>query len=155
MPWARCCASGSRQSECLAVIALDTNVLVRCLTQDDPSQVPVARRLLGHAVGVFIGKTVLLETEWVLRAAYAVPREHIHTALLGVCGLPNVVLEQPEQIAQALADYAAGLDFADALHAASSQADEGLRTFDQRFAKAARARGHDVRPAMTVRPTKP
>ena len=39
------------------MIALDTNVLVRCLTLDDASQVPAAQTLLGHANGVFISKT--------------------------------------------------------------------------------------------------
>lgn len=127
------------------MIALDTNILVRCLTQDDAIQVPVARRLLGHEGGVFIAKTVLLEVEWVLRAAYNIPRLAIHGALLGVCGLVNVNLENPVHMARALSDYARGMDFADALHAASSQADEGLHTFDAHFVKAARKLGRDVR----------
>ena len=127
------------------MISLDTNVLVRCLTQDDPQQVPQARRLLGHRAGVFIAKSVMLEVEWVLRAAYKLPRENIHRALLTLCGLANVQLEHATQMAQALDDYAAGLDFADAMHAAASQADEGLYTFDARFAKRALTRGRDVR----------
>lgn len=127
------------------MIALGTNVLVRCLTLDDPTQVPAAQRALGHAAGIFISKTVLLETEWVLRAAYKLPRPNIHGALTGVCGLPHAHLEHEGQMAQALADYAAGMDFADALHVAASQADEGLRTFDQRMVKAAQERGRDVR----------
>ena len=132
------------------MIALDTNILVRCLTQDDPIQVPIARRLLGHEAGVFIAKTVLLEAEWVLRAAYGLSRRFIHGALLGVCGLPHVSLENPAHLAQALSDYAGGMDFADALHAASCQADEGLHTFDARFVKAAKKRGRDVRLASAA-----
>ena len=127
------------------MIALDTNVLVRCLTLDDPTQVPAARRALGHTAGFFVAKTVLLETEWVLRAAYKLPRTSIHAALSGVCGLPNAYLEHEGQMAQALADYAAGMDFADALHVAASWADEGRHTFDQRLVKAAQDRGRDVR----------
>lgn len=139
------------------MIALDTNILVRCLTQDDAIQVAVARRLLGHEAGVFIAKTVLLEVEWVLRAAYSIPRLAIHDALLGVCGLANVNLENPVHMAQALSDFAGGMDFADALHASSSQADEGLHTFDAHFVKAAKKRGRDVRlaSAPTARRTSP
>ena len=127
------------------MIALDTNILVRCLTLDEVSQVPAARRALGHAAGIFIAKTVLMETEWVLRAAYKLPRQRIHRALLGVCGLPHAHLEHAGHMAQALADYAAGMDLADALHVAASQADEGLHTFDQRMVNTALACGRDVR----------
>lgn len=126
------------------MIALDTNVLVRCLTLDDTGQVPAARRALEHATGIFIAKTVLMETEWVLRAAYKLPREKIYQALTAVCGLPHAHLEHAGHVAQALADYAAGMDFADALHLAASQADEGLHTFDQQMAQLALRRGHSV-----------
>ena len=132
------------------MIALDTNILVRCLTLDDPIQVPIARCLLGHEAGVFISKTVMLESEWVMRAAYGLSRRLIHGALSGVCGLPHVSLENPAHLAQALSDYAGGMDFADALHAASCEGDEGLLTFDARFVKAAKKRGRDVRLASAA-----
>lgn len=126
------------------MIALDTNVLVRCLTLDDPRQLPAAEALLSHANGVFVAKTVLLELEWVLRAAYKLARPTIHAAIGKLLGLPNLSVECPSQIVQALDGYAHGLDFADALHLAASGADEGLFTFDAQFAKAASAAGHSV-----------
>lgn len=126
------------------MIALDTNVLVRCLTLDDPGQVPAARALLAHRDGVFVAKTVLLELEWVLRAAYKLPRPVIHSALGKLLGLPNLVTENPDQARQALDGYAGGLDFADALHLFSSKVDEGLFTFDAKFASVATAAGHGV-----------
>ena len=49
--------------------AVDTNILVRFLTADDPKQARTARRVM-EAGDVFIGVTVILETEWVLRAGY-------------------------------------------------------------------------------------
>ena len=48
------------------MIAFDTNLLVRAATNDDPPQVAVVRQLLALSA-VFIPRTVLLETEWVLR----------------------------------------------------------------------------------------
>ena len=139
------------------MIALDTNVLVRCLTLDEPSQVPAARALLGHAGGVFISKTVLLELEWVLRAAYRLTPPAIHAAMLRLCGLPNLTLEDPSQVTQALADHAQGLDFADALHVASSIADEGMFSFDTALVDAAKDAGRAVRLAggSRLRGTKP
>lgn len=126
------------------MIALDTNVLVRCLTLDDPAQVPAARALLAHGNGVFLAKTVLLELEWVLRAAYKLPRQSIHSAITKLLGLANLSIESPGQISQALDGYAHGLDFADALHLSASMAEEGLFTFDAQFARVATAAGQNV-----------
>ncbi len=132
------------------MLALDTNVLVRCLTLDDPSQVPAAKALLAHSNGVFVAKTVLLELEWVLRAAYKLPRPTIHFALGKLLGLPNLSTESPGQVRQALDGYAHGLDFADALHLFASTADEGLFTFDAQFARVATAAGHSAHVAGTL-----
>ena len=133
------------------MIALDTNVLVRCLTLDDPSQVPAAKVLLAHRDGVFIAKTVLLELEWVLRAAYKLPQPTIHSALSKLLGLPNLSVENPGQVSQALDGYSRGLDFADALHLFASAADEGLFTFDESFASVASTAGHKVHVAGASR----
>jgi predicted nucleic-acid-binding protein len=51
------------------VIAFDTNLLVRALVADHPEQVAVARQLIARDT-VFLSRTVLLETEWVLRSRY-------------------------------------------------------------------------------------
>ena len=51
------------------MIALDTNMLVRALVLDHPAQVDVVRQLMATST-VFISRTVLLETEWILRARY-------------------------------------------------------------------------------------
>lgn len=51
------------------MIAIDTNIVVRFLTQDDPAQFKQAARLF-RETELFIAESVLLETEWVLRFAY-------------------------------------------------------------------------------------
>ena len=51
------------------MIAVDTNVLVRLLTGDDPAQTRRAADLFAQE-SILIPKTVLLETEWVLRYRY-------------------------------------------------------------------------------------
>ncbi|KNZ33307.1 MAG: hypothetical protein AD742_06840 [Methylibium sp. NZG] len=132
------------------MIAVDTNILVRCLTLDDPAHVPAAKALLAHGDGVFVAKTVLLELEWVLRAAYKLSQPTIQSALEKLLGLPNLSVENPNHVAQALDGYSRGLDFADALHLAASPADEGLFSFDARFVSVAAAAGHLVRLAGSV-----
>lgn len=132
------------------MIALDTNVLVRALVQDDAAQTPFAQGLVAHAEGVFVARTVLLELEWVLRSAYRQTPATIHESLLRLLRLPHVVTEQAHQVAQALEDFARGMDFADALHlAAAESAGAGLHTFDAGFAKSAKRLG---RPATLVKP---
>ena len=52
------------------MIAIDTNLLVRLLTNDEPQQAARAIQLFKSGAEIFIGKTVLLETAWVLRSVY-------------------------------------------------------------------------------------
>ncbi len=51
------------------MLAVDTNVVVRFLTGDEPAQAARARAIFQRET-VFLGKTVLVETEWVLRSLY-------------------------------------------------------------------------------------
>ncbi|KAB2929230.1 MAG: type II toxin-antitoxin system VapC family toxin [Candidatus Contendobacter sp.] len=121
------------------MIAFDTNLLVRAATNDDPAQVAVVRQLLALNA-VFISRTVLLETEWVLRAGYRKTREQISRFFAELLETDNTVIENHEAVAQALDWYRLGADFADALHlAACGRAI--LHTFDQGFCKAAREQG--------------
>lgn len=117
------------------MIAVDTNVVVRLLTQDDETQYKQSLTLFQDEAAIFIPMTVILETAWVLRAVYRFESEAICAALRKVLGLPNVQVKHGQQLALALQWYEAGLDFADALHLAQSQDCEGLYTFDQRFVK--------------------
>lgn len=115
------------------MITLDTNVWVRYVTNDDHLQARRAMKLLEQAEAVFVPKTVLLELEWVLRAAYELKPEVIRQALLQIAGLPMVTVEASVQVAAAIDGYAAGLDFADALHLASAEGSSCLYTFDEKF----------------------
>lgn len=118
------------------MVAIDTNVLVRLLTGDDPSQYASSKALFEtHAI--FIPITVLLEAEWVLRAAFELSPSQINDALRRVLGLPNVTVADAPRIAQALSWHQQGVDFADALHLALSQSHDRLKTFDAAFIRKA------------------
>jgi len=117
------------------MVTLDTNVWVRYLTNDDELQARRAMTLLEQSDAVFLPKTVLLELEWVLRAAYGVRPAAIHRSLLHILGLPMVIAESESQVAAALDFYSEGFDFADALHLASSDTTQAVFTFDEKFVR--------------------
>jgi len=120
------------------VIAVDTNVVLRFLTRDDPAQAVVAKARLEGGL-VFVPRTVVLETAWVLRTGYRFDRAAIAAGLTRLMGLPGIVVEDAAVVARALAWFDQGLDLADALHLASSGQAEAFATFDRALQRDARA----------------
>jgi len=112
------------------MIAAGTNIVVRLLTGDDPVQAAQARRLF-ETETIFLPKTIMLETEWVLRSLYRRNPGAISDALEALAALPNTRCEDEAAVLQALAWNRQGLDFADALHLASSRSTTGFATFDR------------------------
>jgi predicted nucleic-acid-binding protein len=119
------------------MIAVDTNVLVRVLTRDDPAQAEIAAALL-RSDAAWIPKTVLLETEWVLRYTYNLDRTTILEAFLKLLGVRRMEIEDRTAVFQALSWYRQGLDLADALHLASSGSAERFATFDRKLSLSSR-----------------
>lgn len=120
------------------MIAVDTNVLVRLVTNDDPVQSPRAARLFMKE-DVFVSWTVLLEVEWVLRGAYNLPARTVQDAFERLASVPSVKFENAAALARALTWFAGGMDLADALHLAASAASvTGFHTFDKALARRAR-----------------
>jgi predicted nucleic-acid-binding protein len=78
---------------------------------------------------------VLLEVEWVLRFCYGLSGEAIAATLRKVIGLENVSVEHADEVFLALAWYEGGMDFADALHLASSGRAHGFATFDAQMVR--------------------
>lgn len=119
------------------MLAVDTNVVVRYLTDDDPAQSQIARRIVGDNA-IRVPDTVMLETEWVLRSLYGYSQARIHSGLAAFVALDNVGVESPLRIANALDWFAQGMDFADALHLATSDDCDAFATFDRKLAAAAK-----------------
>jgi predicted nucleic-acid-binding protein len=118
------------------MIALDTNIIVRLLTRDDRSQAKRAAELIENN-RVYVSKTVLLETEWVLRYTYHYDSPAINGALRAFAGLSEVELEEPHAVSAALDWHAKGMDFADALHLSSVDPPTRFVTFDRKLARVA------------------
>ena len=118
------------------MIGIDTNILIRALTGDDPDQLPHAVALLRDEI-LFVPKTVLLEMVWVLRVSYGYDRTAIAGALRKLFALPTLRFEDEAAIARALDWHDEGLGFPDALHLASSGSATEFATFDRRLARRA------------------
>jgi predicted nucleic-acid-binding protein len=122
------------------MISIDTNVVVRYLIKDDEIQAELAIELLKNN-RCFVLKTVILETVWVLssKQGYALARDVIVSRIQHLLKLPNVVIEDLENVILALHWYGLGMDFADALHLAGSLQTERFVTFDKRMVNKADA----------------
>jgi predicted nucleic-acid-binding protein len=107
------------------LIGLDTNVLVRYLTQDDPDQAAQATRILEEELTDddpgFIGLVVLVETIWVLRRLYKASPEEIWETVNDLLGSRRILVENRHVVARAIATSAKNAsDFADSIIAASA-----------------------------------
>jgi predicted nucleic-acid-binding protein len=118
------------------VLAIDTNVVVRFLVDDDHEQYLRAQRLIERG-SVFVSDTVLLECEWVLRNGYGFEASPFVAAIRGFAGLPTVTFENPQRVATALVWREQGMDFGDALHLAGATGCDAFISFDRRLARAA------------------
>lgn len=119
------------------MIAIDTNVLVRFLVDDDKEQAERARSLISNN-DVLISTTVLLETEWVLRGGYEFAPDQIASGLSLVLGLPQVRLCETEVVRIGMQLFKERMDFADALHLAASGDVGRFATFDRKLIRWAR-----------------
>lgn len=115
------------------MIAFDTSLLVRIAIADDDKQQRAALALL-ESDTVLIPKTVLLETEWVLRSRYGLARAQVMKFLHYLVESEGVQVEDDAVVRAAIGQCEGGADFADALHLASV-GDAVLYTFDRTFCR--------------------
>ncbi len=108
------------------MIALDTNVLVRYLVQDDPIQAKLATRLIEinctDDEPCYIGQIVLCELAWVLESNYGQDRKQIALVIKELLQVGQLDVQQPEVVWRALSDYKdSNADFPDHLLARVNQ----------------------------------
>jgi predicted nucleic-acid-binding protein len=123
------------------VIGLDTNVVMRYLTQDDAKQSPIATRLMEKTLSSddpgFISLVVLAEVVWVLVSLYSVDRAGVSEVVNGLLTTEQLRVESAELVWRAKRRYEASkADFSDALIAESAVAAGCKRsvTFDRNAA---------------------
>jgi len=102
------------------MIGLDTNVLVRYLTQDDQEQANKANKLIEQQLSVhnpgYITLITLVEIVWVLESCYEQSKSEILNILHAVLTTKQLLIEQADIVYLALKRFANGrADFSDAL----------------------------------------
>ena len=121
------------------MIGLDTNILVRYFTQDDPVQsykatVLIEQRLTEQSPG-FVSIVTLAETVWVLERFYRLKKQEIAIVIERILGADALLVEHEAEVATALTAVWEGRgSFADALVGAINNQAGCSRTltFDQK-----------------------
>jgi predicted nucleic-acid-binding protein len=113
-------------------VTLDTNVLVRLATQDDPAQAALALRVLQKASLIAVPTPALCEMVWVLLRGYRYTPGQVAHALRTLLQVRQVVCHTPTVLA-GLAQLDRGGDFADGVIAAEGELLGGTEfvSFDQ------------------------
>jgi predicted nucleic-acid-binding protein len=130
------------------MLGLDTNVLVRFLVRDDERQFAAACALInpegGDAEEILVSLMALVETEWVLRSRYGMPKEEIIETISALLGTEGMWLEDESAVEEAIFNWKNGTaNFADCLTGSRNRrlGCRATATFD---AKAARLPGFVV-----------
>jgi len=122
--------------------AIDTNVIIRYLVQDDEHQSPIATRFIETHCTVdqpcFIGHITLCELTWVLESSYEQTRKQIAEVIENLLRIGQLEVASSEVVWRALEDYKkSGADFPDHLLARVNEAAgcDSTVTFDKKASK--------------------
>jgi predicted nucleic-acid-binding protein len=117
--------------------AIDTNVLIRLLTRDDPKQVASAESFVSR--GAWVSHLVLVETLWVLESVYEVDAHQCATAVEMLLNHTSIAIQDSEVVAAALERFRRKppLGFSDCLilEVARKSGHLPLGTFDRALGK--------------------
>jgi predicted nucleic-acid-binding protein len=117
--------------------AVDTNLLVRLVTRDDPRQVALAEDFV--APGAWVSHLVLAETTWVLSSVYELEASKITAAIEMILNHRELSVQEPDVVTRALAHYRKkpALGFSDCLiiEVARRAGHLPLGTFDRNLGK--------------------
>lgn len=120
------------------MIAIDTNVLVRYLAQDDEAQAELSTKLIESSAEIFLSSMVLCEMVWVLSRAYGYKRSQICHVLKQILMTESFIIENPDLVWSSIYDFEKGNgDFSDCLIAntAHRHSVDTTFTFDKKASK--------------------
>ena len=123
------------------MIAVDTNVLVRFLVEDNADQAEVARKLLAGLTVErpgFVCREVTVELAWILQRTYGFSCDRIATVLEELVATKELEFEAVDDVARAAISYRRGdAGFSDLMIAASAKrcGAHPLFTFDRKAAQ--------------------
>jgi len=120
-----------------AMRAIDTNVIVRLITRDDPNQTASAEGFIRG--GAWVSVLALAEAVWVLSAVYELGSKDLAIAVQMLLNHRDLVLQDSETVTSALALFRAkpSLGFSDCLmlHLARKAGHLPLGTFDRNLGR--------------------
>jgi predicted nucleic-acid-binding protein len=125
------------------MIGLDTNILVRFVSQDDPVNSPRANAIMNSLSTEepgWIAVTAIAEFAWVMTRKYRVTRTDLYTLVDRLLTRPDIVVEQADLVHKAANLFRRGnAEFTDYLVTCSGQAAGCTHTltFDRKAAKSA------------------
>jgi predicted nucleic-acid-binding protein len=114
--------------------ALDTNVLVRYLAQDDDAQFQKVLQMLNRKeAAFFVCDLVLVETDWVLRSLYDWTGGEVADAFARLTTIHNLAFENETRLRASLKALREGADLADELiiRSCRDQRAKAFATFDK------------------------
>lgn len=121
------------------MIAVDTNVLLRYIVQDDPDQSALAERFLERDLSSqepgFVSLVAVCEIAWALERTYDLPRDAIADAIMGLTRTPQLEIEAEDLVRAAAAQTR--FTIADTIIHLVGQARNCAKTvtFDRKFAR--------------------
>jgi len=127
-------------------LAVDTNVLVRAVMNDDPAQAGVAAELMADAELIAVALPSLCEFVWVLRKVYGLPVADVSGAVRALMAAANVQANRPA-VDAGLAILDAGGDFTDGVIAFEGRwlGGETFVSFDKHAVALLSAQGQSAR----------
>ncbi|MCZ8179198.1 MAG: type II toxin-antitoxin system VapC family toxin [Rhizobium sp.] len=127
-------------------IAVDTNVLIRAVLQDDPIQGPAAAKIMSEASLIAISLPCLCEFVWVLRRGARLSINEVAQSLRDLLQAGNVAMNRPA-VEAGLMMLEAGGDFADGVIAHEGQwlGGEEFYSFDKEAVALLSATGQTAR----------
>ncbi len=121
------------------MIGLDTNVIVRYITQDDSKQAAIANKLIEKNLSArkpgYITLVTLVEIVWVLDSCYEQPKESILNVIYALLTTRQIVVERADSVYIAMKRYRSGkADFSDAVISVVAENDgcDSIVTFDKK-----------------------
>ena len=123
-------------------VTLDTNILVRAFTNDDPEQAALARNLLDRATLAVIPIPTLCEFSWVLSRSFKIAPAKIAEVIGQIVDSETVLTDIPA-VEAGLEMLRKGADFADGAIAVQGLASGGtiFASFDRKAVELWRSRG--------------
>ena len=121
------------------MIGLDTNVIVRYITQDDPKQAAKANKLIETSLSAhnpgYITLVTLVEIVWVLDSCYEQSKDSILNVIHALLTTRQIVVERADSVYIAMKRYGSGkANFSDAVISVVAENDgcDSMVTFDKK-----------------------